>query len=140
MAGFDLSAGGRFWVSHNTPEVTCPPGTKVEVRGDRKLVKLYRNGELIKVHPRQARGGRSTDPDDYPKELSLYTLRSPDRLRQLSADLGPSVGEFADRLRGGPLPSRPHCPDASLFPEAPSPFTRTIRRKTARPKRLRRLA
>ena len=58
----------------------------------------------MKVHPRQARGGRSTDPDDYPKELSLYTLRSPDRLRQLSADLGPSVGEFADRLLGGSLP------------------------------------
>lgn len=89
---------------YSAPDTTCPPGTKLEVRGDQKLVHLYRNGKLVKIHPRQPRGGRSTDPDDYPKELSLYTLRSPDRLRKLSAEMGPSVGAFADKLLGGPLP------------------------------------
>ncbi len=89
---------------YSAPDTTCPPGTKIEVRGDRKLVKLYRSGKLMKVHPRQPRGGRSTDPDDYPRELTPYTLRSPDHLRKLSAQMGESVGEFADRLLGGPLP------------------------------------
>jgi len=89
---------------YSAPDTTCPPGTKVEVRGDHKLVKLYRHGKLMKVHPRQSRGGRSTDPDDYPRELTPYTLRSPDHLRKLSAQLGESVGEFADKLLGGPLP------------------------------------
>ena len=32
-----------------------------------KLVRIYHRGRLIKVHPRQDRGGRSTDPDDYPE-------------------------------------------------------------------------
>ena len=89
---------------YSAPDATCPPGTKVEVRGDLKLVKLYRHGKLLKVHPRQPRGGRSTDPEDYPRELTPYTLRSPDYLRKLSAQLGESVGEFADKLLGGPLP------------------------------------
>lgn len=89
---------------YSAPDTTCPPGTKIEVRGDRKLVKLYRSGKLMKVHPRQPRGGRSTDPDDYPRELTPYTLRSPHHLRKLSAQMGESVGEFADRLLGGPLP------------------------------------
>jgi transposase len=89
---------------YSVPYHTCPPGTKLEVRGDGKLVRLYHRGILVKVHPRQPRGGRSTDPEDYPKELSSYTLRCPDRLKQQGAELGESVGAFADRLLSGPLP------------------------------------
>jgi transposase len=89
---------------YSVPHHTCPPGTKLEVRGDGKLVRLYHRGILVKVHPRQPRGGRSTDPEDYPKELSSYTLRCPDRLKQQGAELGESVGAFADRLLSGPLP------------------------------------
>ena len=65
---------------YSAPSTTCPPGTRLEVRGDRSLVKLYRRGELIKVHPRQPQGRRSTDPDDYPQERTAYALRAPDRL------------------------------------------------------------
>lgn len=89
---------------YSVPHHTCPPGTKLEVRGDGKLVRLYHRGILVKVHPRQPRGGRSTDPEDYPKELSSYTLRCPDRLKRQGAELGESVGAFADRLLSGPLP------------------------------------
>ena len=89
---------------YSAPYSSCPPETKLEVRGDRKLVRLYHRGELIKVHPRQPRGGRSTDPDDYPPERTAYTLRSPDYLRRQSAKLGESVGAFADKLLGGPTP------------------------------------
>lgn len=89
---------------YSTPSITCPPGTRLEVRGDSKLVRLYQRGLLVKTHPRQCRGGRSTDPDDYPPELTAYTLRSPNYLRRQCAELGEAVGAFADRLLGGPLP------------------------------------
>jgi len=89
---------------YSAPDSTCPPGTKLEVRGESKLVKLYKNGQLVKVHPRQPRGGRSTDPEDYPLELTPYTLRSPNYLRRQSADLGQAIGAFADRLLSGPTP------------------------------------
>jgi len=89
---------------YSAPSVSCPPGTELEVRGDRELVRLYKRGELVKVHPRKPRGGRSTDPDDYPKELNAYTLRSPIYLRRRGAELGESVGAFADKLLGGPTP------------------------------------
>lgn len=67
-------------------------------------MKLYRRGELVKVHPRQPRGGRSTDPNDYPPERTAYTLRSPNYLRRQSAELGEAVGAFADKLLSGPTP------------------------------------
>jgi hypothetical protein len=89
---------------YSAPYSTCPPGTELEVRGDSHLVRLYRAGKLVKVHPRKPRGGRSTDPDDYPGELTPYTLRSPNYLRRQSAELGESVGAFADKLLGGPTP------------------------------------
>jgi hypothetical protein len=89
---------------YSAPDTTCPPGTELEVRGDRELVRLYKRGELVKVHPRKPRGGRSTDPDDYPKELNAYTLRSPIYLCRKGAELGESVGAFTDKLLGGPTP------------------------------------
>jgi hypothetical protein len=89
---------------YSAPNSTCPPGTRLEVRGDNKLVRLYKKGLLVKVHPRQPRGGRHTDDEDYPAQLTTYTLRCPDRLRRQAAELGESVGVFADRLLGGPLP------------------------------------
>lgn len=89
---------------YSAPHHICPPGTKLEVRGDSKLVRLYRRGICVKVHPRQSRGGRSTDPQDYPPELTPYTTRAPDHLRRQGAELGESIGAFADKLLDGPLP------------------------------------
>ena len=68
-----------------------------------KLVRIYHRGRLIKVHPRKGRGGRSTDPDDYPSELSAYTLRAPDRIKLSAASHGPAVAAYAERLFDGPL-------------------------------------
>jgi hypothetical protein len=34
----------------------CPPGGRIEVRGDRQLVQLYHHGVLIAVHVRQPKG------------------------------------------------------------------------------------
>jgi transposase len=89
---------------YSAPCTTCPPGTKLEVRGDSRIVKFFHRGLLIKTHPRQCRGGRSTDQADYPAGLTAYTMRSPDYLRRKCAELGESVGVFADQLLDGPLP------------------------------------
>ena len=89
---------------YSVPSGLCPPGRKVEVKVDSKLVRIYHRGQLIKTHLRQPRGGRATDPEDYPAELSAYTTRAPDRIKSKAAELGPAVGEFAERLFDGPLP------------------------------------
>jgi len=89
---------------YSAPSTSCPPGTKLEARCDRDLVKLYKAGVLVKVHPRKPKGGRSTDPDDYPPERTTYAMRAPDRLVRQAVALGPNVGRFAERLLDGPLP------------------------------------
>ena len=83
---------------YSVPSSSCPPGQKVEIRLDSKLVRIYHRGKLLKVHQRQPRGGRATDPDDYPAELTAYTMKAPERIKRSAALLGPSVAEFAERL------------------------------------------
>ena len=89
---------------YSVPSDLCPPGQKVEVRVDSKLVHVYYKGRLIKVHLRQPKGGRATDPKDYPARIGPYTTRAPDQLKREAAKLGPAVGEFAQRLLADPLP------------------------------------
>src|SRR5207244_9599210 len=50
------------------------------------------------------RGGRQTDPDDYPAEKTAYAMRAPDRLVRQAAALGEHVGRYATELLAGPLP------------------------------------
>jgi transposase len=76
----------------------------VWVRADRKLVRAYFRGALIKTHPRQPPGGRATDYDDYPEELSAYAMRDPDRMIGEGRRLGPHVGRFLERLLVAPFP------------------------------------
>ena len=89
---------------YSVPSALCPPGQKVEIRLGSKLVRSYHRGRLIKVHLRQGRGGRATDPDDYPSELSAYTLRAPEQIKRSAASQGPAVAAYAERLFDGPLP------------------------------------
>jgi len=89
---------------YSLPSTTCPPGTKVEVRGDSGLVRIYRKGELVKAHVRRPPGGRATDAADYPTEKTPYALRSSDRIVQQARELGASVASFAEQLFEGPLP------------------------------------
>ena len=89
---------------YSVPSPLCPPGQRVEVRVDSKLVRIYHRGQLIKTHVRQPKGGRATDPADYPAELSAYTTRAPDGIKASAQGMGPAVAEFADRLFEGPLP------------------------------------
>lgn len=79
-------------------------GEEVWVRGDSKLVRIYSKGVLVKTHEKQPPGGRSTDHNDYPKELTPYTLRDPQRLIRQANDLGPQIGRFMEGLLSGELP------------------------------------
>ena len=48
--------------------------------------------------PRKPKGGRSTDPDDYPPERTTYAMRAPDRVVRQAVAFGPHIGQFAERL------------------------------------------
>ncbi len=79
-------------------------GARVEVRADSQLVRVYYRATLIKIHPRQAPGGRITDPDDLPAEKTVYAIRDLDHLRRLAAAEGTAIGAYADALLNTPLP------------------------------------
>jgi len=83
-------------------------GRHLDVRADSELVKLYTagpgGGKLVKTHPRQPAGGRSTDRDDLPEHKTGYALRDLSRLIATCADHGKNVGIYAERLLDDPLP------------------------------------
>jgi len=79
-------------------------GSHVDVRADRALVRIFHRGQLVKMHPRQAPGGRSTDPEDLPSEKTVYAMRDLERLQAMAAGHGPNIGAFAAALLDIPLP------------------------------------
>lgn len=79
-------------------------GTRVAVRVDGRLVRVFSRGQLIKVHPRQRPGGRSTDPADLPSERTIYAMRDLEALQRLAAGHGPAIGAYAAALLDTPLP------------------------------------
>jgi transposase len=79
-------------------------GQSVEVRADSALVKAFYRGRLIKTHPRQRPGGRSTDADDLPEHKSVYAMRDLDQLLARARGHGEQVGVYAQRLLDDPLP------------------------------------
>ena len=84
-------------------------GSHLDARADSELVRLYATGpggggKLVKTHPRQPPGGRSTDPADLPAEKTGYALRDLSRLVAVCASHGTNVGIYAERLLDDPLP------------------------------------
>lgn len=79
-------------------------GQRVEVRADSQLVRIFSRGQLLKVHPRKAPGGRSTDAADLPAEKTTYALRDIDHLKRMAAEHGPAIGAYAQALLDTPLP------------------------------------
>jgi transposase len=79
-------------------------GHRVEARADAQLVKLFWRGALIKIHPRQPPGGRSTDPADLPERRARYALRDIGYLCRQADTHGASVGVYARRLLEVDLP------------------------------------
>lgn len=88
---------------YSVPADACPPGMALEARADRALVRLYRQGELVKVHPRQPEGGRRTDVADYPPTVAGYAARAPEQVVAQAETLGEHIGHFARRLLEGPF-------------------------------------
>lgn len=79
-------------------------GARVQVRADRKLVRVFHRGQLIKVHPRQQPGHRSTDPADLPSEQTTYALRDIAHLQRLAAGHGDAIGAYTAAVLDTPLP------------------------------------
>jgi transposase len=79
-------------------------GQHLQARADSKLVKLFHRGQLVKVHPRQAAGGRHTDPQDLPAEKTAYAMRDVDQLIRAAHRHGEAVGVYAQRILDVDLP------------------------------------
>ncbi|MGH9090334.1 MAG: IS21 family transposase [Acidimicrobiales bacterium] len=79
-------------------------GRTLRARRDSATVKLYLDGELVKVHPRVAAGQRSTDPADFPPHKGVYATRDVGALTRMAAGHGPSVGAYARAILDTPLP------------------------------------
>ena len=79
-------------------------GAHVDVRADSKLVRIWHRGQLVKTHPRQQPGRRSTDPADQPEHKTAYAMRDIGYLQKLADDTGPAVGAYAAALLDCPLP------------------------------------
>lgn len=73
-------------------------GKTVQVRADSKIVRVYVGAEVVKTHPRQRRGGRSFDPEDYPKEKTPYTIRDSAYQVRKAKESGPNVGRLVEQL------------------------------------------
>jgi transposase len=79
-------------------------GQVLQARADSQLVKLHHRGRLVKTHPRQPPGGRSTDPNDLPEHTAEYALRDVESLVARCKGHGPNIGLYAERVLDDPLP------------------------------------
>jgi transposase len=79
-------------------------GARVTARADEYLVKVYLRDQLIKTHPRQRPGGRSTDVADMPPGVEGYATRTVDRMAAQAGCYGEHVGIYARRLLDGDAP------------------------------------
>ena len=64
-------------------------GDRVDARSTTSMVQFFRNGELIKTHPRKERG-KQTDLSDYPPEKIAFHMRTPIWCRRRAAEIGPA--------------------------------------------------
>lgn len=79
-------------------------GQVLQARADSQLVRLHHRGQLVKTHPRQAPGGRSTDPNDLPEHTAGYAMRDVESLVGACKRHGPNIGLYAERILDDPLP------------------------------------
>jgi hypothetical protein len=79
-------------------------GQRLRARADRTTVRFYHKGMLVKTHPRQPPGGRSTDPADFPAEQLAYAQRDVAFLERQARTHGAAVGAVAQKILAGLLP------------------------------------
>lgn len=72
-------------------------GQRVDARATDTMVQFFAGGELIKTHPRKARG-KQTDYNDYPPEKIAFHMRTPTWCRSKATEIGPAceavIGEL----------------------------------------------
>jgi transposase len=79
-------------------------GHTLWIRTTEKMVRLYKDHELVATHPRLHKpGARSTNKDHYPPEARAYLLRDPQWCLHQAEKIGPACRElietlFADRV------------------------------------------
>lgn len=78
-------------------------GQRLKARADSQTVRFYKDGAVVKVHPRKPKGGRSIDRNDFPAHKQAYAMRDVDFLQQQSNE-GEAIGLMAAALLEGPLP------------------------------------
>jgi transposase len=79
-------------------------GRKLTARADRTTVRFYLDRQLVKAHPRVARGQRQTDPADFPPEKAAYALRDVGFLVRKAGEHGEAVRRYAEALLDSRLP------------------------------------
>ena len=79
-------------------------GRYVDVRADRRLVKVFFAGQLIRCHARTTAGGRVTDPADLPAHTTDYAMRDIESQKAKAYRRGPNIGVFAESVLDSPLP------------------------------------
>jgi transposase len=79
-------------------------GKRATVRGDSKLVRIYVEGQLVRTHPVQRPGGRSTSAEDIPPHKAPYAIRDREGIVRKAGELGESAGIMAARLLEGDFP------------------------------------
>jgi hypothetical protein len=79
-------------------------GLRLRARADSQTVRFYKDGAVVKVHPRKPKGGRSIDRDDFPLHKQAYAMRDVDYLQKQANEHGEAIGLMAATLLDGPLP------------------------------------
>jgi len=79
-------------------------GQRLKARADSQTVRFYSHGTVVKIHERKPRGGRSIDPNDFPKDKRAYAMRDVEFLKHQAAQQGEAIGLMAEVVLKGPLP------------------------------------
>jgi transposase len=72
-------------------------GERIEARSTTAMVQFFRDGELVKTHPRKERG-KQTDLGDYPPEKIAFHMRTPTWCRRRAGEIGPACQEVIGEL------------------------------------------
>jgi transposase len=74
-------------------------GEELWIRAGLKVVRIYRDHELIKTHVRASRPGSwQTDERDYPPEKLAYLEKTPTYCRHQAAELGSHVAQYVEHV------------------------------------------
>jgi transposase len=72
-------------------------GKTADVRLTATMVQFFIGGQLVKAHPRKARG-KQTDFGDYPPEKIAFHMRTPQWCRKQAAGVGPACEQLIGEL------------------------------------------